>query len=131
MRAQPRSNWDIVLALAIGLACLAFVFKDCTACAQPALERGDRPIRNSSGSGALEAVASLERALLTRMRLGADHSGPYARSCRRSRGGCEAHVARVVLEMRTAAAHWEIDPWLLAALALRESGLRCAAARLG
>lgn len=98
-RAAPRSNLDIVLAIAIGLACLAFVFKDC---------------------GDVEAQPSLESALLSRLRL---PSGRPLRHCAHRRGGCDGYAHELGVMFRGSAAAWDVDPWLLAAIAARESSL--------
>lgn len=65
------------------------------------------------------AQSAIERALLDHLRL---ERGAYVLHCRRAHGGCAARVRRMAaIFVRAGAAH-DIDPWLLVALALRESG---------
>lgn len=61
----------------------------------------------------------IARALLEHVRL---PSGHYVAHCRSAHGGCEARMRRTAeLFVRSGFDH-RIDPWLLAAIALRESG---------
>lgn len=116
MRRIPAS---LLLALA-GLACL--FARDCLmlrARAQPALERAGDPTEHVAPQTRLGQVAgSLESALLIRLRL---PSGRDMRHCRMR--GCDAYAHRLALTIRDAAAQWEVDPFLLAAIAVRESSL--------
>lgn len=47
----------------------------------------------------------------------------YAHHCRTAPGGCEARLRAIALEMIRAGRAHGVDPWLLAAMAYRESGL--------
>lgn len=122
-----------VLMIAIALGGVALFVRACrgTAHAQPALERAGRVGAAETVSGQQPALVgsagSLEHALLVQVRLGRDHTGPFARHCRHAPGGCERWIARVALDMRMAAAHWEVSPWTMAAIAVRESSLNPAA----
>lgn len=62
----------------------------------------------------------LAAALLPRMRYG---SGGYVMHCRHASDGCEARVRRYAAAFAEAGASTRIDPFLLAAVALAESGL--------
>lgn len=63
---------------------------------------------------------ALEDALLSRLRY---RGGRYVRHCREVNGGCEAHVQRSVQLFVEWGHHYDVDPYLLAAIAFRESGL--------
>jgi len=52
-----------------------------------------------------------------------DGSIVYVAHCRSAPGGCEARVRSIAVELVRAARAHRVDPWLLAAMALRESGL--------
>jgi hypothetical protein len=52
-----------------------------------------------------------------------DGTHPFVAHCRQRRGGCEAYVRRYALLFETYAARGEIDPYLVAAVALHESAL--------
>lgn len=88
----------------------------------PALERAGRVGAAETVSGQRPALVgsagSLERALLVHLRL------PSGRQLRHCRPGCEEHAHRLALAFREAGAAWSVDPWLLAAVAVRESSLR-------
>jgi hypothetical protein len=74
---------------------------------------------------AQEPRGALERALLVHVRLGfvrADGSHTYVLHCRRAHGGCEARVRRMAAMFERAAFDHHVDAWLLAAIAMRESG---------
>lgn len=43
--------------------------------------------------------------------------------CRRATGGCDARLLEFARYLTEAGEHFELDPWLLAAMAFRESGL--------
>jgi soluble lytic murein transglycosylase-like protein len=45
------------------------------------------------------------------------------RHCARRAGGCEAWAARLAAQFMVSARAWELDEWLLAAIAARESSL--------
>lgn len=64
-------------------------------------------------------TAALTSALLEHFRLG---SGHYVRHCRRAYGGCEARARRMAALFVQAGGRYRLDPFLLAAIALRESG---------
>src|SRR5574341_81211 len=61
----------------------------------------------------------IEAALLAHLTLG---SGHHVRHCRGAFGGCRARVRRMAALFVRAGRDHQIDPWLLAALSLRESG---------
>jgi membrane-bound lytic murein transglycosylase MltF len=67
----------------------------------------------------VQPVDALRNALLTRIRVG--HT--YIAHCRRAKGGCEQRVNELAVLLTHAAERYELDPYLLAALAIRESGL--------
>ena len=61
----------------------------------------------------------IRAAVLAHMRLG---SGHYIVHCRRAFGGCEARARRMADLFVRAGHDHDVDPWLLVAIALRESG---------
>ncbi len=68
--------------------------------------------------------AQIERALRARLQIWTRPSGRpvYVRHCRDAHGGCEARTRRLSeLFVQAGHAH-RVDPWLLAAIAVRESG---------
>ena len=72
-----------------------------------------------------ETALALARAFDERLTVwrGRDGSRVHARHCRSARGGCRAriaHYARLIAEMARQA---DVDPFLVAAIVLRESGL--------
>jgi hypothetical protein len=111
------------LILALAGLCLLFV-RDCivlsTAEAQPPVLEGGAHHALAQQAPAEQSGASLESALLDRLRL---PSGRPLRHCARRRGGCEGYAHFLALAFREAGAAWEVDPWLLAAVATRESSL--------
>lgn len=75
------------------------------------------------------AVAALTRALDRRMTVWRTESRVvYVRHCRNARGGCAARVATFARLIGDASRRHSIDPFLLAAVAVRESGMNPLAA---
>lgn len=67
--------------------------------------------------------ASLERALLEQVTIGHRDTTPvYVQHCRRARGGCAQRMHEIAALIDRAGAEHHVDPWLLAAIAMRESG---------
>lgn len=80
---------------------------------------------HSGGAPIAEAhrlTAVLARALTVWERPSDGHV-VYAHHCRTAPGGCEARLRAIALEMIRAGRAHGVDPWLLAAMAYRESGL--------
>jgi hypothetical protein len=71
------------------------------------------------GAAAGGETAALTSVLLEHFRLG---SGHYVLHCRRAHGGCEARARRMAALFVRAGRDHDVDAWLLAAIALRESG---------
>lgn len=67
----------------------------------------------------------LTRAIVSHFELAwtrADGSHPFVAHCRRAHGGCAARARRMAEHFERAGARHDVDPWLLAAIALQESG---------
>lgn len=127
-RADVLSTLAVLAAVLVLLGAVA-AYAACLATAQPrALERlddrgrggdGPRPAPEpasapSGGLGGGAIAGALERALLARM------SG--ARHCREAPGGCEARVRRIAVAVAHEANRAGVDPWLVIAVILTESG---------
>lgn len=63
----------------------------------------------------------LERALLSFVTL--DDRGHVANHCAHAPRGCAARIHRIAVAFTAAGHFYEVDPWLIAAIATRESGL--------
>jgi len=89
----------------------------------------DEPLRGAEADHALETDDPIAHALAARLTIWVSPSGNvvYARHCRDAPGGCEARIAVLTDLLEDAAERHGIDPWLLAALAVRESMLNPAA----
>jgi len=75
------------------------------------------------------AVVALARALDRRMTVWTHGSRVvYVSHCRAARGGCPARVASFARMIGSASLHHDLDPFLLAAVAVRESGMNPLAA---
>jgi Transglycosylase SLT domain len=72
-----------------------------------------------------DSVALLQAALLSRVSLGNDRKGHpvYAAHCRHAAGGCDQRLAAFARYLVDAGETFGIDPWLMAAMAFKESGL--------
>lgn len=74
----------------------------------------------------LDPVPLLQQALRFRVTI---HVNPRtgfmlpAYHCRRAKGGCDARLLEFAHYLKDAGDRFELDPWLLAAMAFRESGL--------
>lgn len=62
----------------------------------------------------------LAAAIEARMQL---PGGGFVRHCRRAPGGCEARAQRLAALFTAAGERHSVDPWLLAAMSVKESGL--------
>jgi hypothetical protein len=71
------------------------------------------------GAAAGGDTAALTSVLVEHFRLG---SGHFVLHCRRAHGGCEARARRMAALFVHAGRDHDVDPWLLTAIALRESG---------
>lgn len=94
--------------------------------APPAAET---PLRGAGADHSLSTDDPIAHALAARLTIWVSRDGAvvYARHCRDAPGGCEARIATLSALLEEAAARNGIDPWLLAALAVRESMLNPAA----
>src|SRR5688572_25687954 len=72
-----------------------------------------------------ELTNTITRALDARLTLYRTPSGRtmYVRHCRSAPGGCHARVAQLAGWIVEVSREHQVDPWLLAAMAVRESGL--------
>lgn len=66
----------------------------------------------------IEEIA-LRRAILERLRIGRT----YVSHCRSARGGCEVRAAQFARWFVLAGERYHVDPWLLVAMAMRESSM--------
>jgi hypothetical protein len=89
----------------------------------------ETPLRGEGADHALETDDPIAHALAARLTIWVSPSGNvvYARHCRDAPGGCEARIAALTQLLEAAAERHGLDPWLLAALAVRESMLNPAA----
>jgi hypothetical protein len=91
----------------------------------PALSNGTG---TRSGLGAVdppETVELLQSAIRTRIAVSRDRRGTTipAAHCRHAVQGCERRLAEFARYLVDSAARHDLDPWLMAAMAVRESGL--------
>jgi hypothetical protein len=89
----------------------------------------ETPLRGAGASHALDTDDPIAHALAARLTIWVSPSGNvvYARHCRDAPGGCEARIGALTALLEEAAERHGLDPWLLAALAVRESMLNPAA----
>ncbi len=71
-----------------------------------------------------DARGRIEHAMRARLRVWERPDGTpvYAGHCRRAAGGCEARLRRLSTFIVASARVHDVDPWVLAAIAVRESG---------
>lgn len=74
---------------------------------------------------ALDDVALLKSAMRARISLGHDKQGNdvLIYHCRKARGGCDQRLSEFARYLVDAGQAYGIDPWVMAAMALKESGL--------
>jgi len=79
----------------------------------------------SADAGLEPVVQDLERALSARLTVWTTPTGRriFVSHCRSYRGGCESRIASFAQLIADAAQRHSLDPFLLAAIALKESGL--------
>lgn len=81
------------------------------------------------GAPADSTVSALSRALHRRMTVWyTDDRVVYVNHCRNARGGCAERMSSFATLIGSASQRYEIDPFLLAAVAVRESGMDPSAA---
>ncbi|MEM7609825.1 MAG: transglycosylase SLT domain-containing protein [Myxococcota bacterium] len=102
------------------IPCLLFLLTGLAA-GQPMGER-EAPAPEDSAAGPM--AVSLARALDERLTVWRSaRRRVYVRHCRRARGGCRARLVAFSRVIVAAAQRHAVDPFLVAAMALRESGL--------
>lgn len=115
---------DVIAALVLILAVLCTVFV-------VVLRHAHAQAPGSADAGFPPAVASaepglsLEAAILDALTLGyrqRDGAPIYSYHCREAVGGCPAQARRMTQLFESSGRRHGVDPWLLAAIALRESG---------
>jgi hypothetical protein len=79
----------------------------------------------TSSAGAQDVEAELAIAIEAELTLGSSAAGArvHVLHCRRAEGGCAARARQLARLFVGAGARHEVDPYLLAAIALKESGL--------
>jgi hypothetical protein len=89
----------------------------------------NEPLRGAGADHQLDTDDPIAQALAARLTIWVSPQGRvvYAKHCRDAPGGCEARIAVLTALLEEAAERHGIDPWLLAALAVRESMLNPAA----
>jgi soluble lytic murein transglycosylase-like protein len=78
-----------------------------------------------SGEAADDIVSQLHSAMRSRVSLGYDRKGQpvFARHCRKAPGGCDERLEEFARYLVDASQAYHVDPWLMAAMAFKESGL--------
>ncbi len=88
------------------------------------IAQGGQLVQGGQLAAADPAVVALGRALDRRMTVWAtDHRVVYVSHCRQTRGGCPERVASFARLIGDASERHHLDPFLLAAVAVRESGM--------
>ncbi len=100
-----------------------------SACGGSALPDANEPLRGAGAAHHLGTDDPIAQALAARLTIWVSPQGRvvYAKHCRDAPGGCEARIAALTALLEEAAERHGLDPWLLAALAVRESMLNPAA----
>lgn len=92
--------------------------------APPSAHADDEPLEAAPSVAVTEMAVALARALDERLTVWSSSSRRvYVRHCRRSRVGCRARLVAFARLIAGAAERFDVDPFLVAAMALRESGL--------
>lgn len=94
-----------------------------------AIPDADEPLRGAGAHHELSTDDPIAQALAARLTIWVAPSGTptYARHCRDAPTGCEERIATLAALLQEAADRHGLDPWLLAAVAVRESMLNPAA----
>lgn len=74
----------------------------------------------------LDPVPLLQQALRSRVTIHINRRTGFmvpAYHCRLAQGGCDARLQEFAQYLKEAGEHFELDPWLLAGMAVRESGM--------
>ncbi|RLB57434.1 MAG: hypothetical protein DRJ42_00410 [Deltaproteobacteria bacterium] len=89
----------------------------------------NEPLRGAGAQHELSTDDPIAQALAARLTIWVSRDGEptYARHCRNAPGGCEARIATLAELLEDAADRHGLDPWLFAAVAVRESMLNPAA----